>query len=90
MPKTDLKKTNVIRSKSLKKHGSLNKTHPKIAAMWDYKKNKNKNPANYAFTSAEKIYWICPEGHSSYTKIYAKAKTVHGCAKCYHKQQPII
>lgn len=81
---------NKLFPKSLRKHGPLTKSHPHIAKMWDYKKNKNKLPTDYAFTSPEKIHWICSQGHSSHTKIYAKANSVHGCSKCYHKKLPSI
>lgn len=39
-------------------------THPKLAAEWDYVRNGDLTPNMVLFGTRQKVYWLCPEGHS--------------------------
>lgn len=50
---------------------------------WDYEKNKNLDPKTITNGSSKKAWWICPKGHSYYTKISNRTKSkATGCPVC--------
>lgn len=64
---------------------SLLSEYPEIAKEWDYKKNK-KRPEDYAPATSEKVYWICPKGHSYTATIFGRTKRNYGCTICSRKK----
>jgi hypothetical protein len=56
---------------------------PEIAKEWDYKKNE-KTPADYAFSSNKRVWWICGVcNHNWATQIGARTrKYFTGCPQC--------
>lgn len=63
------------------KYGSLSKMYPEIAKEWDYEKNSVLKPNDVTSHSSQKVWWICPNGHSYKSSISHK---VDGscCPKC--------
>ena len=61
-------------------------THnPKLAAEWDYEKNKNIKPDEVLYGSHRVVWWKCHEcGNSWDAKIVNRASHT-GCPKCHHK-----
>jgi hypothetical protein len=57
-------------------------THPDLALEWS-SLNGDKFPEDYMYGSEEKIWWICPEGHSDYlASINSRTSTKSGCPIC--------
>ena len=79
-------KSGTTRKKTIiKKIGSIKKTHPKIAKLWNYKKNKTL-PNEYTHGSHFVAWWLCPKGHKTYKKdIKTMIRSVHGCRECFIK-----
>lgn len=63
---------------------TLDKTNPELLQEWDYKKNKMK-PNTITRGYKEKIWWICPNGHSYQARISNKNKG-DGCPYCGNKK----
>ncbi|WP_053071877.1 zinc-ribbon domain-containing protein [Ornithinibacillus contaminans] len=62
----------------------LSTTHPELAKEWDYNKNGELTPEKVTKGSHDKVYWICPKGHDSYSAyVYRRTGTKGtGCPKC--------
>ena len=60
---------------------------PKIAAMWDYAKNKYP-PEHYRPRSGERVWWICEKGHSWHATIHTMSNPDRnrGCPFCRGKR----
>ena len=71
------KKTKTI----IEKNGSFADNCPEIAKEWDYQKNIGMKPEDFASNSKNKVWWICPVGHSYKTAIGYRTKGV-GCPQC--------
>ena len=65
----------------IEKNGSFADNCPEIAKEWDYDKNINMKPEDFTSNSKNKVWWICPVGHSYNTAISYRTKGV-GCPKC--------
>lgn len=63
---------------------SFAKIHPELLLYWDYSKNKDINPNTVFFGSEQKIWWVCPSGHSYQQRISAKSLGA-GCPICTHQ-----
>jgi len=59
----------------------LTTTHPKIAKDWDCKKNGSLLPEHFRFSSKEKVWWCCVEGHKYQVSIYSRTRS-GGCKVC--------
>lgn len=70
--------------KILKGCNDLATLFPKLAKEWDYNKNK-KDPSNYSKSAEDKVWWICPNGHSYICRIDTRARGVE-CPICDDKQ----
>jgi len=66
---------------------SLLNNHPQISKEWDYDKNKLLTPENFSPSSHNKVWWICPKGHSYESLIYQRTgKKPTGCPYCAGKK----
>ena len=64
-----------------KKENSLQKVYPKLSLEWDYEKNGNLLPNNFASHSNKKVWWKCSKGHSYEASINNRANGT-GCPYC--------
>ena len=61
----------------------VKKNHPKIAKLWNYKKNKIL-PNEYTHGSHFVAWWLCSKGHTTYKKeIKTMINSVYDCRKCF-------
>ena len=66
---------------------------PDLAKEWHPTKNKELKPNNFVPGSRQKIWWICPKGHSYETSIQHRTKKDNptGCPNCTNQSsQPEI
>jgi len=61
---------------------SILKTHPLIAAEWDYEKNHPLTPENFSYGSGYSVWWICPKGHNYKRKLNTRTSHGTGCPYC--------
>ena len=66
---------------------NLTVTHPELCKEWDYERNGNLRPENFAKSSARKVNWKCLnsdacEHHRWSAPIYARAVANRGCPFC--------
>lgn len=66
---------------------SLESLYPEVAELWDYELNGTLTPNRFTPFSAQKVYWICPEGHPSYKRaiksvVVSYKKGIKGCPIC--------
>ena len=61
---------------------SLLKTHPLISSEWDYDKNYPLRPENFSHGSNNRIWWLCPKGHSYESPIVNRARAKLSCDYC--------
>ena len=61
-------------------NGSFLDNYPELAQEWDYKKN-NTTPDKMATNSKNKVYWVCPNGHS-YQATLSHRINGRGCPTC--------
>lgn len=58
-------------------------THnPNLAREWDRDKNGDLLPADVAYESTHKAWWLCIEGHSFHSQINFRATRDVGCPNC--------
>lgn len=55
---------------------------PQIAKEWDYAKNGDKTPDQFAPYSTAKVWWLCQFGHSWEQKICFRTNRLKGCPTC--------
>ena len=65
-----------IPSKSL---GSLN---IKFINEWNYKKNYPLTPDSFSTRSAQKVWWLCSNGHEWESRIYTRTVQGTNCQRC--------
>ena len=65
----------------IKKNGSLLDNYPEIANEWNYEKNGDLFPDSITSHSSQKVWWICPNGHSYKSSISNKING-NSCPKC--------
>ena len=62
---------------------SILKTHPELSEEWDYEKNYPLKPENFSYGSHQKVWWLCPIGHSNKSVIQSRTeKRARGCPYC--------
>ncbi len=61
-------------------YNDLVTTHPHIAKEWNYEKNGNILPTNFAIGSHAKVWWKCEKGHEWKTTISHRKET--NCPEC--------
>lgn len=59
--------------------------NPSLLAEWDYNKNSNISPESFSPRSNQKVWWLCPEGHSYMASIQNRTNGT-GCPVCNNKQ----
>lgn len=61
---------------------ALSKTHPRLAAEWNYARNGRRTPDNIVAGSAHACWWTCANGHDF--RMPLVVRTVHGsgCPFC--------
>lgn len=64
------------------KENNLKVCYPDVLKSWDYKKNKNLDPAKIAPQSGKKVWWKCENGHSTITSVSNKTKRGRSCQVC--------
>jgi hypothetical protein len=59
-------------------------THPHLVEEWDYEKNGNLDPWEVPTKSAQKVWWICKEGHEFQAIVYnrTREKNAKNCSVC--------
>ena len=62
-------------------NGSLLDNYPEVVKEWDYEKNINLKPSDITSQSSQKVWWVCPSGHSYKSTISHKVGG-RGCPKC--------
>ncbi len=73
-----------------KRNGSLQETHPDLAAQWNYTMNTTISPNEITFGSSKKVWWICERGHEWMATISSRVRG-NSCQKCndeYHTSFP--
>ena len=60
-------------------YNDLETKHPELIKLWDFDKNKT-TPKDHIYSSSDKVWWKCEEGHSSLAPISYK---VRGDSCCY-------
>jgi len=63
---------------------SLIETHPKLSEEWDYEKNFPLRPENFSSGGHNKVWWLCPKGHSYSSYVYSRTdkNQKRGCPFC--------
>ena len=71
----------------LKGYNDIATIRPNLVKDWDFKKN-TKKPTDYTIASNEKVWWICPKGHSYMAVIYSRTRLEKGtgCPICTGKK----
>lgn len=74
--------------KHIKGINDLASANPEIAREWDYAKNGNMSPDRIAKGSHEKVWWICPNGHSYQASPLNRTNATNhtGCPYCSNKK----
>ena len=68
----------------IEKNNSLLLCNSKLSAEWNYEKNGNLKPENYAGNSHKKVWWVCNKGHEWQSTI-ASRNHGSGCPYCAGK-----
>ena len=63
---------------------NLLKKFPEVAAEWHPTKNLPKTPYDFTHGTKQKVWWLCPKGHESFSRINNRTRTVKraGCPQC--------
>lgn len=64
----------------------LKTKHPRIAESWDKELNEGLSPEGFSPTSAKKVWWKCPKGHSWLMRIGDRVTHNQGCSVCANRQ----
>ena len=74
--------------KVLKGYNDMATTHPELARIWDFEKNKDSGKTPYNITAGHdsKVWWLCDEGHSVDQTPYEKSYVLKGCPVCTGKR----
>ena len=62
-------------------YNDLTTINPTLASEWDYERNGNLIPENFAESSGKKVWWKCKKGHEWYVTI-ASRNIGTGCPIC--------
>ena len=66
-------------------YNNLFATNPELEVEWDYDKNTTIDPMRITAGSHEKVWWMCPKGHSFQSEIRERADG-SGCPYCSNKK----
>ena len=61
---------------------SLTTKFPNLVNEWDYEKNHPLIPDQFSGGSGNKVWWLCPKGHSYDSSIGGRTKRKRGCPFC--------
>ena len=61
---------------------NLGVIYPKIAKEWHPTKNGELTPKEVAPTTNQKVWWLCPKGHSYYSVVSNRTNNSTGCPYC--------
>jgi hypothetical protein len=61
---------------------NLSVSHPEIAQEWHPTKNGDKSPKDFTHGSGQKVWWLCPKGHSYDSVIKNRTGINRGCRFC--------
>jgi len=75
-----------INKKILSGYNDLALLSPDLIKEWDWSKNVNLNPAELALSSREKVWWLCPKGHSYDMSISSRTHMKCNCPYCAGKR----
>lgn len=62
-------------------HNDLATVNPELAREWDFDRNGDITPADVTGRSGSKYFWLCGEGHSYESAVYAR-QAGNGCPRC--------
>ena len=62
-------------------HNDLTSVNPELASEWDFVRNGEITPADVTGYSGKKYFWLCDEGHSYESAVYAR-QSGNGCPLC--------
>lgn len=65
----------------LKNYNDLFTLYPIAKDIWNFERNQNISPFDYAVKSHKKVWWICEKGHEWEAKI-SHITDGHGCPYC--------
>ena len=63
------------------KENCLASVRPDVAAQWHLTKNGDLTPQDVTEKSGKSIWWVCENGHESYTTVYSRSNG-HLCPLC--------
>ena len=72
--------------KLLQGFNDLATKEPAMASEWDYDKNYPLKPSEVKYVSNQKVWWICPKGHSYSASISNRLYGKTGCPICSNHQ----
>ena len=58
----------------------------RIDLLNEYAPINSKKPSEYTYSSHEKVYWLCPSGHTYFMKISDRTVSGYGCPICSNHQ----
>ncbi|MBO4413938.1 MAG: zinc-ribbon domain-containing protein [Clostridia bacterium] len=64
----------------------LETLYPDIAREWDYEKNGDLTPGKVGAGSKQKVWWICPKGHSYDMAVGNRTNQKQKCPYCSNKR----
>lgn len=67
--------------KLIRGHNDLATLNPELSSEWDILKNGGVSPADVTAYSGKKYFWLCAEGHSYSSAVYAR-QNGNGCPRC--------
>ncbi len=57
---------------------------PEVAKEWHPVKNGNLEPKDVKYTTSQKVWWLCPNGHDFLQSIALRTTRKHACPYCKH------
>lgn len=63
--------------------------NPKLAASWDYEKNKKLDPSKIRCSSSIEAYWKCEKGHSFVQPVKYRDDSKISCPFCFGRHKTI-
>lgn len=55
---------------------------PELAKEWDYVKNCDLTPDKVKIGTHQKVWWLCPKGHSYSASVHSRTNAKSGCPAC--------
>ena len=85
-PKCGAESSRYNRLKAFAAKNGLTDNYPDLMKEWDYIKNKDVDLSLIFSASNKKVWWICPKGHSYYTRIVSRTQHDVGCPYCHNQK----